>query len=61
MSEADPLDYLFGYGAPVEEILHPNTPKKSSGMHARGHRRYHRRRRMRNHDDLSDSEYAAAV
>ncbi|XP_057450256.1 uncharacterized protein LOC130741390 [Lotus japonicus] len=57
MSEVDPLDCLFGYGgAPVEEIRGPNTSNKQSGTHNRGHRRLHRRRRMRNHNDLSNSE-----
>ncbi|KAJ1384353.1 hypothetical protein SESBI_42612 [Sesbania bispinosa] len=61
MSEVDPLDCLFGYGAPVEEIHHPDTSNKPSGTHNRGHRRSHRRRRMRNQEDLSNSQHAAPV
>ncbi|AES93691.1 hypothetical protein MtrunA17_Chr5g0394561 [Medicago truncatula] len=61
LSEVDPLDCLFGYGAPMEENFHPNTPNKPSGTHHRGHRRHRRRHRMRDHDDLSNSEHAAAV
>ncbi|GAU18851.1 hypothetical protein TSUD_228410 [Trifolium subterraneum] len=61
ISEADPLDCLFGYGAPVEEILHPSTTNKPSATHHRSHRRHHRRRRMRDPDDLSNSVHAAAV
>ncbi|KAK7308045.1 hypothetical protein VNO77_41636 [Canavalia gladiata] len=56
MSEVDPLDCLFGYASPVEEI----QPNKPSGNN-RGHRRFHRRRRMRNHEDLSNSLHAASV
>ncbi|KAI5423459.1 hypothetical protein KIW84_046424 [Lathyrus oleraceus] len=59
MSEVDPLDCLFG-GVPVEEVLHPNTTNKPSATHHRSHRRYHRRRRMRDPDDLSNSVHAAA-
>ncbi|XP_061354528.1 uncharacterized protein LOC133299116 [Gastrolobium bilobum] len=63
MSEIDPLECLFGYGAPLEEIHHPHSPNKPSGTNSRGHRRFHRRRRVRNHnhEDLSNSEHAAAV
>jgi hypothetical protein len=61
ISEADPLDCLFGYGAPVEEIFHPSTTNKPSATHHRSHRRHHRRRRMRDPDDLSNSVHAAAV
>ncbi|KAK7308850.1 hypothetical protein RJT34_05133 [Clitoria ternatea] len=61
ISEADPLDCLFGHASSVEEIHHSNTPNKPSGTHSRSHRRFHRRRRMRNHEDLSNSEHAAAV
>jgi len=61
LSEVDPLDCLFGYGAPMEEIFHPNAPNKPSGTHHRSHRRHRRRHRMRDRDDLSNSEHAAAV
>ncbi|KAK4266329.1 hypothetical protein QN277_027270 [Acacia crassicarpa] len=52
----DPLDYLFAFGGPVEEIHHSSTPNKPPGIHNRGHRRYHRRRRMRHHQGLPNSE-----
>ncbi|KAG5122972.1 hypothetical protein JHK82_029709 [Glycine max] len=61
MSEGDPLDCLFSYAPPVEDIHHSNSPNKPSGIHNRARRRSHRRRRMRNHDDLSNSESAAAI
>ncbi|KAG5061661.1 hypothetical protein JHK87_002690 [Glycine soja] len=61
MSEGDPLDCLFGYAPPVEEIHHSNFPNKPSGIHNRARRKSHRRRRMHNHEDLSNSESAAAV
>lgn len=61
LTELDPLDCLFGNGAPLEEIDHPTTPNKPSGTHNRGHRRSHRRRRVRNHEDPSNLEHAAAV
>ncbi|KAK7255435.1 hypothetical protein RIF29_28844 [Crotalaria pallida] len=54
MAELDPLDYIFGYGAPVAEIHHPNIPNKSPRTHNRKHRRSHRRHRMQNQDDLSN-------
>ncbi|TKY71166.1 hypothetical protein E2542_SST07461 [Spatholobus suberectus] len=61
MSEIDPLDCLFGYAPPVEETHQPNSSNKPSGIHNRGHRRSHRRRRMRINEELSNSEPAAAV
>ncbi|XP_020230153.1 uncharacterized protein LOC109810949 [Cajanus cajan] len=48
--EVDPLDFLFGYAAPVEVNDHSNSPNKpsESGIHNLVQRRSHRRRRMRN-------------
>ncbi|RDX57957.1 hypothetical protein CR513_62765, partial [Mucuna pruriens] len=60
MSEEDPLDCLFGYAPPVEETHYSNSPDKPSGIHNRAHRRSHRRRRMRSHEELSNSDSAAA-
>ncbi|KAE9621384.1 hypothetical protein Lal_00032094 [Lupinus albus] len=61
MAELDPLDFLFGYGSPVEEIHYSNTPNKPSGTHNRRQRRSHRRHRMRNPDDLSNSKHASSL
>ncbi|XP_027360381.1 uncharacterized protein LOC113868735 [Abrus precatorius] len=61
VTDLDPLDCLFGYPAPVEGIQHSDSPDKPSGKHNRSHRRIHRKRRMRNHEDLSNSEHAAAL
>ncbi|CAJ1925860.1 unnamed protein product [Sphenostylis stenocarpa] len=55
-SEVDPLDSLLGYASPVEGPLHSNSPKKPSATQNRAHKRSHRRRRMRNREDLSHSE-----
>ncbi|KAL5098618.1 hypothetical protein RYX36_002945 [Vicia faba] len=60
MSEVDPLDCLFG-DVPAEEIFNPNTTNKPSATHHRSHRRYHRRRRVRDLDNLSKPVHAAAV
>ncbi|CAL0327773.1 unnamed protein product [Lupinus luteus] len=61
MAELDPLDFLFGYGSPVEEIHYPNTPDKPSETHNRKHRRSHRRHQMRNPDDLSNFRHATSL
>ncbi|KAL2349480.1 hypothetical protein Fmac_003480 [Flemingia macrophylla] len=62
-SDLDPLDYIFDYAPPVEENHHCNSPNKpsGSGILNRAQRRSHRRRRMRNHDGLSNSDTAAAA
>ncbi|KAK7401615.1 hypothetical protein VNO78_13231 [Psophocarpus tetragonolobus] len=57
--EVDPLDCLFGYGNSVEETDHSNSPNKPSTIHNRA-RRYHRRRRVRNREELSNIEPAHA-
>lgn len=51
MEDAGPLDYLFGYSAPVEDIHPLATSDKPSGVSNHGHKRSHRRRRMRRHED----------
>ncbi|KAL9327916.1 hypothetical protein ACSQ67_002919 [Phaseolus vulgaris] len=52
--EADPLDCVFGYAPPVEDTVHSSSPNKPSGTQNRAHRRSRHRRRMRNHEDLSN-------
>ncbi|WVZ09452.1 hypothetical protein V8G54_013982 [Vigna mungo] len=60
--ESDPLDRVFGYTHPLEDTIHPDSPNKQpSGTPNRVRRRFRRLRRMRNHDDLSNSEPTAAV
>ncbi|KAJ7980025.1 Mitochondrial intermediate peptidase [Quillaja saponaria] len=55
---ADPLDCLFGYTAPVEVIRHSSVSKTPTGMHNHGHRRSHRRRRMRHEHNLVNTAHA---
>ncbi|KAI4317852.1 hypothetical protein L6164_025684 [Bauhinia variegata] len=59
MAEADPLDFILGYSAPVEATHDPNTPTKpQGGVHNRAHRRAHRRRRIRHPEGLSNLDHA---
>ncbi|BAU00777.1 hypothetical protein VIGAN_10239800 [Vigna angularis var. angularis] len=60
--ESDPLDRVFGYTQPLEDTIHSDSSNKQpSGTQNRVRRRSRRLRRMRNHDDLSNSEPTAAV
>ncbi|QCD91840.1 uncharacterized protein LOC114171498 isoform X2 [Vigna unguiculata] len=60
--EPDPLDCVFGYAHPLENTINSDSPNKQpSGTQNRVHRRSRRRRRMRDHETLSNSESTATV
>ncbi|KAJ6890632.1 hypothetical protein NC651_024207 [Populus alba x Populus x berolinensis] len=52
----DPLESIFGFMAPVEEIHHLGTSGKPARVLNRSHKRSHRRHRMRHQEASLNSE-----
>ncbi|KAG6757459.1 hypothetical protein POTOM_037771 [Populus tomentosa] len=53
----DPLESIFGFMAPVEEIHHFGTSGKPARVLNRSHKRSHRRHRMRHQEASLNSEH----
>ena len=53
----DPLESIFGFMAPVEEIHHLDTSGTSARVLNRSHKRSHRRHRMRHQDASLNTEH----
>lgn len=52
----DPLESIFGFMAPVEEIHHLGTSGTSARVLNRSHKRSHRRHRMRHQEASLNTE-----